>query len=131
MKLSQTKDARDFRKMVIGMAVIMASSLFLHITVFSKKDRAYRHLPAVGVDQPSPSATPDAFVSQGPPVDGKVVAIGTERFYVDAEDGKRWMFLYGNLAPHPVLDQKLRIYYFQGTPPTALKVETLNPKAQP
>ena len=131
MKFSQSKDARDFRKMVIGMAVIIASSLFLHITVFSKKERAYRHLPTVTGAEPVASPSADVSVTQGPPVEGKVVAIGTERFYLDSGVGKRWMFLFGSLEPHPVLDQKIRVHYQQGTPPTALKVEELDQAHQP
>jgi hypothetical protein len=121
MKLSQSKDARDFRKMVIGMLLIMSSSLFLHITVFSKKERAYRHIGEARTASPSP----DALVNEASPVEGKVVAIGTERFYLDVADGHRRMFLFGNLEIHPVLDQKLRVYFQAGTPPTAIKVENL------
>jgi hypothetical protein len=113
------QEIADFKKMGVALALIICASVTMHVFIFSKQPRAYRNLPT-----PTEEETPrDQFVTQGPPVVGKVVALGTERFYLDTTDGKRWTFLFGALEPHPEVGQQLRIYYHQGTPPTALKVE--------
>ena len=70
----------DFQKMILGMALIMSASLTMHVLIFSKKARSYRHLPS-----PANASSPEATNNQLP-VEGKVVVIGTERFYLDAAD---------------------------------------------
>ena len=109
----------DFKKMIIGMALIMSASLTMHVFIFSKKARSYRKLPA-----PTDVESPETVASKELPVEGKVVVIGTERFYLDAADGKRWMFMFGS-TQRPNLGDRVRVSYSQGTPPTALKLESL------
>ena len=121
----KTRRLTDFQKMLVGMAIIISGSLFLHVKVFSKSARAYRNLPTA-YETPVVARTPGAALvpSKDSPLEGKVVVIGSERFYLDAGDGKRKAFLYGDAA-HPQLGDKVKVSFSEGSPPTTLKLEPL------
>jgi len=115
------KKLTDFQRLAGSFLLIVGLSVTMHILVFShRKGPPIEHYP---VAYPSGQPTPSEFMAQGPPVEGKVVIIGTDRFYVETANGRE-MFFYGDL-PHPTFGDHVRVTYAQGTPPTVLKIEKL------
>ena len=114
--MAYSDDSQAFKKMMIGMALIISASATMHVFVFSKSKRAYRNLP-------SANASPRQMAT---PIEGKVVIVGSERFYLEDKSGKRWMFLLGKLQ-HPQVGQSLRVFYSTaGVSMFADRLEPLN-----
>jgi hypothetical protein len=117
------KPMSDEKRLAASFVLIVVLSMTLHVLVFShRKSEEVEHYP---VTYPSDSPTPGSveFMAQGPPVFGKVVVVGTDRYYLQTPTGRQ-MFFYGDL-PHPSLGDNVRVTYAQGTPPTVLKLEKL------
>ena len=114
------RDRINLKKMLGGMAMIMSASLVMHIFVFSKGPRAYR--PQVAMDF-SPAAPKEM-----PPVTGKVVVLGSDRFYMDEPSGRRWMFMLENTYP-PLLGSELSVVYLDTKPPTFVRAQTIASQA--
>jgi hypothetical protein len=111
------RDRTNLKKMLGGMAIIMSTSLLMHIFVFSKGPRAYR--PQVSVD-----FSPDA-AKEMPAVTGRVVVLGADRFYLDEPSGRRWMFMLENTYP-PALGSQLSVVYLNTKPPTFVRAQVVH-----
>lgn len=108
----------DVQKFWVSFVLICVSSFMLHILVFSKRQGRDQHHPPVYPDMLAPVATPNAV-----PAEGRVSALGTDRFYLEA-GGRQQMFLFG-AAGRPQVNDRLRVYYFDESPPIAERWEKL------
>lgn len=109
----------DVKKFWISFVLICASSITMHVLVFSKRQGRDQHHPPVYPDMIPTVAPPNAT-----PVEGRVSALGTDRFYIIDAAGKQQMFLYG-AAGRPQENDRVRVFYYDETPPIAEKWQKL------
>jgi len=108
----------DVQKFWVSFVLICVSSFMLHVFVFSKRMGRDQHHAPVYPDMAYVTPTP-----HGDPVEGRVTALGTDRFYLEA-GGRQQMFLYG-AAGRPQVNDRLRVFYFDESPPIAERWEKL------
>ncbi|MBT9583215.1 hypothetical protein IV102_07690 [bacterium] len=111
----------SYKKLFFCLALICGASGLMQVLVFGKrKDLHFRHHPDTRFSTPQEKALPS-----GPALDGTVSAIGMDRIHMNNGAGSLATFRCDNPSQYKI-GQKLRITYAQGTPPTALEIETLS-----
>lgn len=114
-------DRERWKRFIAGFALIVACSAVMHVTLMNKGSlKTQRYEPRF-----TEAVEGDAFVAQGDPIEGTVSAISFDRFFVKAGAENVTFKVQEGFAMPPV-GRKVRVKYFQGSPPTALQVERLD-----
>jgi hypothetical protein len=113
-----TADQKHWRRMLIGMALIIGFSGAMHVYLIRKGAlQENRYEPSYG-DQPEKPG--EALLQGGGTRTGDVIAVSYDKFFLRIDD-KVQPFLLGNL-PMPDVGERVTVSFAGGRPPQAVDI---------
>lgn len=114
-------DRERWKRFAVGFVLIVACSAVMHVNLMKKGAlKTERYEPRY-----TDTVEGEEFIAQGPPIEGTVSAISFDRFFVKSGE-ENITFKVEEGFSMPAVGQRVRVKYFQGTPPTALQLERLD-----